>query len=154
MTREALIAELTTLILEVTDKRLEGAPLAPDEPIFGSNTRLALDSLDALQVSMALLKRYRLRLADSKETRRILSCVGNILAAALGGIMVPRFVMPESMQVWAGLSPMAWALDGFHAVILRQGSAADIALPCLKLLILAASSAAAALWLHHSRRAG
>jgi acyl carrier protein len=78
MTREALIAELTTLILEVTDKRLEGAPLAPDEPIFGSNTRLALDSLDALQVSMALLKRYRLRLADSKETRRILSCVGNL----------------------------------------------------------------------------
>jgi acyl carrier protein len=78
MTREALISELTALILEVTDKRLEGAPLAADEPIFGPQTRLALDSLDALQVSMALLKRYRLRLADSKETRRILSCVGNL----------------------------------------------------------------------------
>ena len=56
----------------------EGAPLSPDEPIFGSETRLALDSLDALQVSMALLKRYRVRLVDSKETRRILSCVGNL----------------------------------------------------------------------------
>ena len=78
MTREALISELTALILEVTDKRLDGAPLAADEPIFGSKTRLALDSLDALQVSMALLKRYRLRLTDSKETRRILSCVGNL----------------------------------------------------------------------------
>jgi acyl carrier protein len=78
MTRDALIAELTALILEVTDKRLDGAPLSADEPIFGSQTRLALDSLDALQVSMALLKRYRLRLADSKETRRILSCVGNL----------------------------------------------------------------------------
>jgi len=78
MTREALIAELTALILEVTDKRLEGAPLAADEPIFGSRTRLALDSLDALQVSMALLRRYRVRLVDSKETRRILSCVGNL----------------------------------------------------------------------------
>ena len=78
MTREALITELTTLILEVTDKRLTGAPLAPDEPIFGSETRLALDSLDALQVSMALLKRYRVRLVDSKETRRILTCVGNL----------------------------------------------------------------------------
>jgi len=78
MTREALIAELTALILEVTDKRLEGAPLSPDEPIFGSQTRLALDSLDALQVSMALLKRYRVRLVDSKETRRILTCVGNL----------------------------------------------------------------------------
>ena len=78
MTREALIAELTALILEVTDKRLAGAPLTADEPIFGSQTRLALDSLDALQVSMALLRRYRVRLADSKETRRILSCVGNL----------------------------------------------------------------------------
>ena len=78
MTREALISELTALILEVTDKRLDGAPLAADEPIFGSKTRLALDSLDALQVSMALLKRYRLRMADSKETRRILSSVGNL----------------------------------------------------------------------------
>jgi len=32
---------------------------------------------------------------------------------------------------------MAWALDGFHAVILRQGGAADIAAPCVKLLALA-----------------
>ena len=78
MTREELIAELTALILEVTDKRLDGTPLSADEPIFGSQTRLALDSLDALQVSMALLKRYRLRLTDSKETRRILSCVGSL----------------------------------------------------------------------------
>jgi acyl carrier protein len=78
MTREALIVELTALILEVTDKRLDGAPLAADEPIFGADTRLALDSLDALQVSMALLKRYRVRLVDSKETRRVLSCVGSL----------------------------------------------------------------------------
>jgi acyl carrier protein len=78
MTREALIAELTALILEVTDKRLDGPPLAADEAIFGPETRLALDSLDALQVSMALLKRYRVRLVDSKETRRILTCVGNL----------------------------------------------------------------------------
>jgi hypothetical protein len=27
---------------------------------------------------MALQKRYRVRLVDSKETRRILSCVGNL----------------------------------------------------------------------------
>ena len=88
------------------------------------------------------------------EQATVVGGVGTILAAGLGGIMVPRFVMPESMQFWAGLSPMAWALDGFHAVILRQGSAADIALPCLKLLVLAAALLAAALWLHHSRRAG
>jgi len=76
--REAMIAELTALILEATEKTLDGAALAADEPIFGSDTRLALDSLDALQLSMALQKRYGIRLTDSKETRRILSCVGNL----------------------------------------------------------------------------
>ena len=76
--RDALIAELSALILEATGKTLEGAPLAPEEPIFGPGARLALDSLDALQVSMALQKRYGVRLTDSKETRRVLSCAGNL----------------------------------------------------------------------------
>jgi acyl carrier protein len=76
--REALVIELTALILDATEKALDGAPLASDEPIFGSDARLALDSLDALQVSMALQKRYGVRLVDSKETRRILACVGNL----------------------------------------------------------------------------
>jgi ABC-2 type transport system permease protein len=65
---------------------------------------------------------------------------------------VPRFVMPEAMQKLSEASPMAWALDGFHAVILRQGGAADIAAPCAKLLVLAAALFAAALWVHHRRR--
>jgi acyl carrier protein len=76
--RVEMVAELTALILEATEKTLEGAPLAPDEPLFGPQARLALDSLDALQLSMALQKRYGVRLTDSKETRRILSCVGNL----------------------------------------------------------------------------
>ncbi|HUQ26452.1 MAG TPA: ABC transporter permease [Burkholderiales bacterium] len=86
------------------------------------------------------------------EQATVIGGVGNILAAALGGIMVPRFVMPESMQTWAALSPMAWALDGFHAVILRQGSAGDIAIPCAKLVGLAAALLTAAFWLHQRRR--
>lgn len=76
--RDALVTELVSLILEATEKTLDGAVLAADEPIFGPESRLKLDSLDALQVSMALQKRYGVRLADSKETRRILSCVGNL----------------------------------------------------------------------------
>jgi len=77
-TREVLIAELTALILRETEKSFDGPGLSADEPIFGTGTRLALDSLDALQVSMALQKRYGVRLTDSKETRRILACVGNL----------------------------------------------------------------------------
>jgi acyl carrier protein len=76
--RDALVAELTALILEATGKSLDGEALSATEPIFGRGSRLELDSLDALQVSMALQKRYGTRLLDSKETRRILACVGNL----------------------------------------------------------------------------
>ena len=75
--------------------------------------------------------------ARTMEQATVIGGVGNILAAAIGGIMVPRFVMPEAMQTLADLSPMAWALDGFHAVMLRQGGVADIALPCAKLTAVA-----------------
>jgi ABC-2 type transport system permease protein len=57
------------------------------------------------------------------------------------------------MQKWADLSPMAWALDGFHAIMLRQGGAAEIAAPCFKLLTLAAVLLATSLWIHERRRA-
>lgn len=90
--------------------------------------------------------------ARTMEQATVIGGVGNILAAAIGGIMVPRFVMADTMQAWVDLSPMAWALDGFHAVILRQGGAADVAAPCLKLLLLAAVFLATALWAHHRHR--
>jgi len=76
--RDTLVSELTQLILEATEKGPPSPPLSSQEPIFGSGTRLALDSLDALQVSMALQKRYGVRLTDSKETRRVLACIGSL----------------------------------------------------------------------------
>ena len=90
--------------------------------------------------------------ARTLEQATVIGGVGNILAAAIGGIMVPRFVMPQTMQTMAEFSPMAWALDGFHAVILRQGAGADVAAPCAKLLALAAVLLALALWVHERRR--
>jgi len=86
------------------------------------------------------------------EQAIVLGGVGTILVAAMGGIMVPRFVMPESMQSLVDLSPMSWALQAFHAVILRHGGWADIALPCAKLVALGAALLALALLVHHRRR--
>jgi ABC-2 type transport system permease protein len=39
--------------------------------------------------------------------------------AALGGMMVPTFVMPAFMQTLSRLTPHAWALAGFQDVIVR-----------------------------------
>jgi acyl carrier protein len=71
---------LKTLIVAACDKDRDPASIADDEILFGSDTPLALDSLDALQLSMALQKRFGVRLTDSKETRRILANVANLAA--------------------------------------------------------------------------
>ncbi|KAB2924064.1 MAG: ABC transporter permease [Dechloromonas sp.] len=87
-------------------------------------------------------------IARTSEQATVVGGVGNILMGAIGGIMVPKFVMPAGMQTLAGLSPMAWALDGFHMVMLRHGSFADL-LPSLgKLLVFAILALTAAVWLN------
>lgn len=89
-----------------------------------SLTALAMASLLAASVS-------------STEQATVTSAAINLLLAAIGGVMIPVFVMPPVMQAIAAWSPMAWALDGFLAVLIRNGSWSDIAPPAAKLLLLA-----------------
>lgn len=68
----AFRAELKALILAAVEKEEPVGGLRDDEPWFGDDARLGLDSLDALQISMAIQKQYGVRMPDSKETRRAL----------------------------------------------------------------------------------
>lgn len=68
----AFRAELKAVILAAVDKTEPDGGLRDDEPWFGPESRLELDSLDALQISMAIQKKYGIRMPDSKETRRAL----------------------------------------------------------------------------------
>lgn len=81
--------DLKQLIVDACDRDCDPAAITDDEILFGPEAPLALDSLDALQLSMAVQKKYGLRLTDSKETRRILSSVG-ALAAHLEAFLAAR----------------------------------------------------------------
>ncbi|OGS97455.1 MAG: acyl carrier protein [Gallionellales bacterium RIFCSPLOWO2_02_FULL_57_47] len=70
--------ELRALVLSSADKDEPQGGLADDEILFGPESRLMLDSLDALQISMEIQKRYGIRLPDSKETRRALSSISHL----------------------------------------------------------------------------
>jgi acyl carrier protein len=78
MTSTDLIAELKALVLEAAEKTVPEGGLGDDEALFGPESRLALDSLDALQVSMAIQERYGVRMPDSKETRRALTSIAHL----------------------------------------------------------------------------
>ena len=65
-------------------------------------------------------------LVDSIEQATTIGGIINILLGAIGGVMVPKFVMPEFMQKFANVSPMSWGLDGFLDLFLRKGSLADV----------------------------
>ncbi|WP_091404093.1 ABC transporter permease [Aquimarina amphilecti] len=57
-----------------------------------------------------------------------------VLLAAIGGVWVPVFAMPDTMQIIAKISPMNWGLEAFYDCFLRKGSLIDI-LPEIGLLI-------------------
>lgn len=71
--------------------------------------------------------------ARTTEQALMLAGLGNIVLAAVGGVMVPKFVMPAAMQRLADLSPMAWGVDGFLGLFLRDAGVVDIAPELIKL---------------------
>jgi acyl carrier protein len=70
--------EVKNLILEAADKDDPAGGLTAEETLFGPQSRLQLDSLDALQISVAIQKRYGVRMPDSKETRRALTSLAHL----------------------------------------------------------------------------
>ncbi|MDX2353058.1 ABC transporter permease [Stutzerimonas xanthomarina] len=90
-------------------------------------------------------------LARSGEQALMLSGGINLILAAIGGVMVPKSVMPDAMARLAEVSPMSWALDAFLALLVGQGSLSDIASDCARLLLFAALVGIAALFLFKKR---
>lgn len=93
------------------------------------NGSLWLLALMAASLSIAALGLALLIAVASSTTEQatLLGGTGNIVLAALGGIMVPKFLMPATMQTIANWSPMSWGLEGFLDVLLRSGRLIDIA---------------------------
>jgi ABC-2 type transport system permease protein len=89
-----------------------------------------------LAVSMAAIG-LALALASLVRTQAQAATMGpvvNILMAAIGGVMVPKFVMPDVMQRIAEFSPMNWGLEGMLAVLLRGSDMSGVLMPAAKLI--------------------
>lgn len=75
-----LMLALKQLIVEECDKEddFEASDILDNELLFGRKSRIALDSLDALQLSLVLKKKFGISIEGSKETRKHLQSVESI----------------------------------------------------------------------------
>jgi ABC-2 type transport system permease protein len=75
-----------------------------------------------------------------------LSVLFAITLAALGGMMVPAFIMPGFMKTLSLFTPHAWALAGYHDVIIRGLGLKEVLPETAVLLGFASLFFAGALW--------
>ncbi len=76
-------------------------------------------------------------LAKSEQQLGGLSTLLVLTLAAIGGVMVPRFVMPQFMQTLGVISPQAWALNAYQDILVRGYGIAEILPECAVLLAMA-----------------
>ena len=84
---------------------------------------LVVLAISAAAVSLALAIACLVRTQAQAAT---LGPILNVLMAALGGIMVPLFVMPEVMQQIAVYSPMNWGLEALLDVMVRGADVSTV----------------------------
>jgi ABC-2 type transport system permease protein len=90
-----------------------------------------------------------LMLAALGKTSEQIGGLGTLLVitmAALGGVMVPRFVMPKFMQTLGLISPHAWAMAAYEDVLVRGYGVTRILPDIGALLIFAGVFFGVALW--------
>jgi ABC-2 type transport system permease protein len=59
-------------------------------------------------------------LMKSIEQASIVGALSGVIMGAVGGIMIPKLVMPPLMQDMTILSPMSWGLEGMLDVFVRE----------------------------------
>jgi acyl carrier protein len=80
MDRNLLTEKLKQLLILECDKEDELAwqDISDNEVLFGNTSRLDLDSLDALQLSLAVQKHYGVRIEGASQGRKVLHNIDSI----------------------------------------------------------------------------
>lgn len=73
--------------------------------------------------------------ARTFEQASMFGAVSVVIAAALGGLMIPAYLMPKVMQEISVFSPLAWGLNAFISVLVRDGNVRSI-IPDVTLLMI------------------
>ncbi|EAT15870.1 ABC transporter permease [Desulfuromonas acetoxidans] len=73
--------------------------------------------------------------ARSSQQASLTAAVTIVIFAALGGIMIPVYLMPEVMQHVSVISPLGWGMEAMQILVLRGGCLAETWPYLLRLVI-------------------
>jgi ABC-2 type transport system permease protein len=84
--------------------------------------------------------------AQTQEQANGFGAVSIVILAAIGGILVPSFAMPESLRFVMQISPLHWCLEAYYGLFLEGGNLKDILMNILPLLIITIAIQVLTLW--------
>ncbi len=73
-------------------------------------------------------------ICKTSEQSAVLGPISIVIGAAIGGIMVPVYALPNIIKSISIASPLYWGQSGFNDILLREGTLQDI-LPEISLLL-------------------
>lgn len=72
--------------------------------------------------------------AKTQEQANGIGAVSIVLMAAVGGLLVPSFAMPDSFQLVMKMSPLHWCLEAYYGLFLEGGTFKDVIFNIIPLL--------------------
>ena len=84
-----LKGQIKRMLVENLMLQISAEEIGDDQPLFGPGG-LGLDSVDALQLVVALEKNYRLKLSDVEVARKMLQTINTIAAAIQDHQSLPK----------------------------------------------------------------
>jgi acyl carrier protein len=70
--------EIKRVIVNACELDIDPVSIGDDDTLIGSDSKLGLDSLDALQAAVALSKRFGRRIHDGNHARRVMVTVNTL----------------------------------------------------------------------------
>ncbi len=72
--------------------------------------------------------------ANTQEQANGFGAVSIVILAAIGGLMVPSFAMPDTFKTVATFSPLHWSIEAYYRLFLEGGKLRDVLSNLLPLL--------------------
>ena len=88
-------------------------------------------------------------LASTEQQGAIMGSLSILLLSALGGILVPTYVMPGLMRSVSAFTPLNWSLNGYYELFLRRSGTRAILGDSGKLLLFFIATMAIASFSNH-----